>query len=177
MNPFSAKLNKALWAALEAGKGGDGDLRVALSKESAAGVLSLLFQTGFSGRAEIGLIGDHILTVKTSADGATWRNSLVVDPQWGMPGLPLAPAALSAPNLLINGGFALNQRGFGGGALANGTYGFDRWRAAAAGTSVSSPLVWSRSVQARSRSRSAEPQPWDLVADPAGRRLVGKPER
>ncbi|MFC5393083.1 phage tail protein [Bosea vestrisii] len=35
----------------------------------------------------------------------------------------------SRPNLLINGDFQLNQRGFAGGALASGAYGLDRWKA------------------------------------------------
>ena len=43
------KLNKALWAAKTMAEGGDGDLRYTLNKESAADVLSLLLQSGFSG--------------------------------------------------------------------------------------------------------------------------------
>jgi len=78
-NPFAAKLNNALWAAKTAAEGGDGDLRSKMSKESAADVLSLLMQTNFSGRAEIGLIGDDDLTVKVSADGSAWSTALVAD--------------------------------------------------------------------------------------------------
>ena len=78
-NPFVARLNKGLWTALEAGQGGDGDLRLTLNKESAADVLSLLFQSGWSGRAELGLIGDDALRLKVSADGGTWVEALVVD--------------------------------------------------------------------------------------------------
>jgi hypothetical protein len=48
-NPFSAKLNNALWVAKTVGEGGDGDLRYKLSKESAAKTLSLLYQDNFSG--------------------------------------------------------------------------------------------------------------------------------
>ena len=78
-NPFVAKLNKALWTALEAASGGDGDLRLTLNKEASAGVLSLLFQSGYGGRAELGLIGDDDLTLKVSADGTVWRSALSVD--------------------------------------------------------------------------------------------------
>ena len=78
-NPFVARVNKGLWTALEAGQGGDGDLRLTLNKESAADVLSLLFQSGWSGRAELGLIGDDALRLKVSADGGTWVEALVVD--------------------------------------------------------------------------------------------------
>ena len=79
VNPLSAKLNKALFAARGAAEGGDGDLRITLNKEAAGDVLSLLFQTGFSGRAEVGLIGDDRLAVKTSVDGSAWSAALVVD--------------------------------------------------------------------------------------------------
>jgi hypothetical protein len=71
-NPFAAKLNKALWTARPAAEGGDGDLRYTLNKETSADVLSLLFQSGWSGRAEIGLAGDNDLSIKVSADGANW---------------------------------------------------------------------------------------------------------
>lgn len=78
-NPFSAKLNTALWTAKTVSEGGDGDLRYTLNKESAADVLSLLFQTGFSGRLEIGLVGSDDLSVKVSQDGTNWRQALTVD--------------------------------------------------------------------------------------------------
>ena len=48
-NPFSAKLNKALWTAKTAAEGGDGDLRYTMNKETATDVLSLLMQTGLFG--------------------------------------------------------------------------------------------------------------------------------
>lgn len=49
---------------------------------------TLLFQTGFSGRAEMGLAGDDDFRVKVSADGATWRDALVVDRSTGVPRFP-----------------------------------------------------------------------------------------
>ncbi|MBJ7447641.1 MAG: DUF2793 domain-containing protein, partial [Brevundimonas sp.] len=78
-NPFAARVNKALWTARESGAGGDGDLRLTFNKEAASDVLSLLFQSGFSGRAELGLIGGDDLTLKVSADGTTWHEALSVD--------------------------------------------------------------------------------------------------
>ena len=78
-NPFAARVNKALWTALESGAGGDGDLRLTFNKETAGDVLSLLFQSEFSGRAELGLIGDDDLTLKVSADGTTWHEAMSVD--------------------------------------------------------------------------------------------------
>ncbi|MEJ0076022.1 MAG: DUF2793 domain-containing protein [Alphaproteobacteria bacterium] len=78
-NPFSAKLNNALWVAKTVAEGGDGDLRCKLSKESAAKTLSLLFQDNFSGRAEIGLTGDDDFHFKVSADGSSWLDAITID--------------------------------------------------------------------------------------------------
>ena len=78
-NPFPAKPNTALWTARTAAEGGDGDLRYTLNKEAAADVVSLLFQTGFSGRCEIGLVGTDALTLKVSPNGSTWVAALAVD--------------------------------------------------------------------------------------------------
>jgi hypothetical protein len=78
-NPFSVRLNNALWTALEAGSGGTGDLRLTLNKEAPGDVLSLLFQSGWSGRAELGLVGDDDLRLKVSADGSDWREVMAID--------------------------------------------------------------------------------------------------
>lgn len=94
-NPFAAKLNKALWTALTTAEGGTGDLRYTLNKQAAGNVLSLLFQSGFSGRAELGLTGDDDLHLKVSADGGTWREALRVDRATG--GLDFAAAEASVP--------------------------------------------------------------------------------
>lgn len=78
-NVVAARLNKALWTALETESGGDGDLRFTFNKQGASDVLSLLFQSGWGGRAELGLIGDDDLRLKVSADGGTWRDAFTVD--------------------------------------------------------------------------------------------------
>ncbi|MBA0348413.1 hypothetical protein D7Y52_06005 [Stenotrophomonas maltophilia] len=44
--------------------------------------------------------------------------------------------ARGGANMLINCGLPINQRGFAGGALAAGAYGYDRWKAGAGGCSV-----------------------------------------
>jgi hypothetical protein len=87
-NPLSAKLNNALWTARSVAEGGSGDLRYKLSKESASNTLSLLLQTNFSGRAEIGLAGDDDLRIKVSPDGASWLDALVVDKATGRIAFP-----------------------------------------------------------------------------------------
>jgi hypothetical protein len=81
--PFFARLNAALWTALESEEGGTDDLRVAFSKTVSGAVVSLAFQSAFSGRAELGLIGDDDLQLKVSADGATWKRAWAVDSATG----------------------------------------------------------------------------------------------
>ena len=53
--------------------------QVKVNKAGAADTASLLFQSGWSGRAEIGLAGNDDVAVKVSADGATWRDALTID--------------------------------------------------------------------------------------------------
>lgn len=49
---------------------------------------SLLFQTGFSGRAEMGCAGSDAFSVKVSDDGGIWRDAIVADPATGMVKFP-----------------------------------------------------------------------------------------
>lgn len=102
-NPFAAKLNNALWTARYDAEGGDGSLRYKLNKEDAADTLSLLFQTGWSGRAEIGLTGDDHLHVKVSADGSGWKDAVTIDNTTGHAGIagassPAAPLHIGDAN-------------------------------------------------------------------------------
>jgi hypothetical protein len=78
-NPFSARLNNILWVARALAEGGDGDLRWKMSKEGASNTLSMLFQTGFSGRAELGLTGDDDFHIKVSPNGSSWLDALSLD--------------------------------------------------------------------------------------------------
>jgi hypothetical protein len=99
-NPFAAKLNAALFAARTTAEGGSGDIRVSLNKQAATATGSLVFQTGWSGRAEIGLAGSDALAVKVSADGATWQTALSVTPASGAVATrDLLPAADNAHSL------------------------------------------------------------------------------
>lgn len=47
-----------------------------------------------------------------------------------------ALTSLAGDNLLINCGVPINQRGFAGGSLAAGAYGYDRWKAGSGGCNV-----------------------------------------
>jgi hypothetical protein len=97
-NSFSAKLNSELHAAKTIAEGGTGNIQVKLSKENAAKSASHLFQTNFSGRAELGLTGDDNLHLKVSADGASWIDALTFAAATGAAtfGAPAVTAASSA---------------------------------------------------------------------------------
>lgn len=112
------------------------DHRLKINKASAGNTASVLFQSNWSGRAEFGLAGDENFRVKVSPDGSAWHDAFSIDRASGAVALPGSPWA-AATNLLLNGDMAINQRGFAGGALAAGAYGFDRWKAAAGGASLS----------------------------------------
>ncbi|MET0527430.1 MAG: DUF2793 domain-containing protein, partial [Microvirga sp.] len=136
LNRLAAKLNAALFAALSVAEGGTGDLRFVLNKVGTANVLSQLYQRGFSGRAETGLVGNDDFSIRVSPDGAQWFDALVVDGKSGIASFPQGVANMPRPNLLINAAFRVNQRNFAGGALAAGVYGFDRWKAGPGGCTV-----------------------------------------
>jgi hypothetical protein len=94
INAFAAKLNSALWTARTEGEGGTGDLRYVMNKADGANVLSLLFQSGWSARAELGLIGDDDVVLKVSPDGDVWREAVRVDRHTGCLGFPVMDALL-----------------------------------------------------------------------------------
>ena len=59
------------------------DHRVTVNKAAAADTATLLFQSGWSGRAEIGLAGGDDLAIKVSADGSAWTTALAADAATG----------------------------------------------------------------------------------------------
>ncbi|MDX2158994.1 MAG: DUF2793 domain-containing protein [Hyphomicrobiaceae bacterium] len=113
---------------------GTGDMRVKVNKGAAARTASLMLQTSFSARAEIGLAGDDDFRLKVSPDGFAFRDAIVADRTSGHVALP---ATRKVDNFLVNGDFRINQRGFAGGALPAGAYGHDRWKADTGGASYS----------------------------------------
>lgn len=70
--------------------------QVKVNKSATTATASLLFQTGYSGRAEMGTTGDDDFHVKVSADGASWREAIVVNRSTGTVSLPNTPAQASA---------------------------------------------------------------------------------
>jgi hypothetical protein len=65
-----------------------GDHRLKINKNAAGDTASVLFQTGFSGRAEMGLAGDDDYCFKVSPDGAAWHEAITIDRNTGRVSLP-----------------------------------------------------------------------------------------
>lgn len=68
--------------------------QVKVNKATATDNAALLFQTGWSGRAEIGLAGTDALSIKVSGDGTTFTTALTADAATGRIS---APQGLLAP--------------------------------------------------------------------------------
>jgi hypothetical protein len=62
--------------------------QVKVNKALPADTASLLFQTGFSGRAEMGLAGNDDFSVKVSADGSTFNTAMQAEAATGAVTLP-----------------------------------------------------------------------------------------
>ncbi len=74
------------------------DHRLTINKAGAANTASMVFQSGWSGRAEMGLAGHDGFGIKVSDDGTNWHDALAVDPATGtvsMAQRPVATATLS----------------------------------------------------------------------------------
>ena len=54
-----------------------------INKAGLSDTASLLFQTNWTGHAEMGLAGDNAFSVKLSADGSAWTEALKFDPATG----------------------------------------------------------------------------------------------
>lgn len=73
---------------------GTGSLRLTANKASPAQTASLVFKTGWSGRAECGLAGSDSFSIKVSSDGMTWIEALLIDPVTGTVSLPATPGPI-----------------------------------------------------------------------------------
>lgn len=62
--------------------------QIKLNKNATGDTASILFQTGFSGRAEIGTTGDDSFHFKVSANGSSYIEAIVIDAASGRVNLP-----------------------------------------------------------------------------------------
>lgn len=99
------------------------DHRLKLNKQAAANTASLLFQTGFSGRAEMGLAGDDNFHFKVSPNGTTWNAAIDIDRSTGAVSFPnTASTGVSDGNkgdVTVGGGAWSVERS--GGAVGDGS--------------------------------------------------------
>ncbi len=76
------------------------DHRLSLNKASSVDTASLVFQSGRSGCAEIGLVGDETLSVRVSEDGNNWTTAVSIDDATGFVGVgsaaPIYPLTVTA---------------------------------------------------------------------------------
>ncbi|WP_349435383.1 hypothetical protein [Pararhizobium sp. A13] len=103
--------------------------QVKVNKVAAGDTASLLFQSGWSGRAEMGLTGSNDFPVKVSRDGSVWTAALSITGQGQvrMPQRPLVRATRDGGVLTPSSGsqtgfstLSINQGGFSLGAAVAG---------------------------------------------------------
>lgn len=95
--------------------------QVKVNKAAAAETAALLFQTGFSGRVEMGTAGSDDFALKVSADGAAWTEALKIDAATGIAtGAAVQAEAQDATpgRLLATGAFGLGGAAGQGGAAS-----------------------------------------------------------
>jgi hypothetical protein len=89
-NPFTARINSALWTAKPVVEGGTGSVLQVINKDAATNDAGFVFQTGYSAKAIVGTFGADAFRIAASSDGSTFKDALVVDP---------ASGAIAQPNL------------------------------------------------------------------------------
>ena len=87
INRFAAKTQAALFSYDDTAPG-KGSLQMKLNKSAASDTATLLFQSDWSGRAEMGLAGDDDFHFKVSPDGTAWREAIVIDRASGRAAFP-----------------------------------------------------------------------------------------
>ncbi|MDA5092816.1 DUF2793 domain-containing protein [Aliiroseovarius sp. KMU-50] len=73
--------------------------QIKVNKAASGDTASLLFQTNWSGRAEMGTTGSDDFEIKVSDDGSTFHQSLVADAASGKISFPSGVTGLTAPEL------------------------------------------------------------------------------
>ncbi|WP_374333026.1 DUF2793 domain-containing protein [Aestuariivirga sp.] len=88
------------------------DHRFKLNKNAAGDTGSLIYQTNWSGRAEMGLTGSDDFRINVSGDGAQWKTALVVDRASGAVSLPNTPPVVAPAGVLYAQSLAAQGPGF-----------------------------------------------------------------
>ena len=94
-----------------------GGHQVKVNKAADSDTASLLFQSGWTGHAEMGLAGDNSFSIKVSADGSEWSIPLKIDPASDVQiNAPVVGSAVQADNLDASAGRLMKTGAFGLGA-------------------------------------------------------------
>ncbi|MFP5076925.1 DUF2793 domain-containing protein [Rhizobium sp. YIM 134829] len=93
--------------------------RLTLNKAAAGDTASLIYQTGYSGRAEMGLAGSDEFAIKISPNGADWLTALTIGAA-GQVRTPLRPFARATRNAGIQTPANNALTGFSTLSIANG---------------------------------------------------------
>ena len=99
------------------------DHRLVINKATPADTATILYQSDFSGRAEMGLSGENDFSFKVSPDGASWLDALRIDASdarvtvAAMSAESIAGAAVTQSDVDTTGGRLLKVGDFGIGAI------------------------------------------------------------
>lgn len=119
--------------------------QVKINKAGASETASLLFQSGWSGRAEMGLAGSEDFAIKVSADGTAWTEALRLDRADGRMrltgALALGPGTAAAPALAFDGDEDTGVLRPGADRLALATGGVQRMEVTTATVQVNLPVT------------------------------------
>lgn len=88
--------------------------QIKVNKAGVSDTASLLFQTNWSGRAEMGLAGNDDFSIKTSADGSSWTTALTLN---AASGTASGAAVQNAPDDVTPGRLMRADYGYGPGNL------------------------------------------------------------
>ncbi|MBB4006559.1 DUF2793 domain-containing protein [Allorhizobium taibaishanense] len=91
-----------------------GDMRLKLNKAGQGNTATLLYQSNWQGRAEMGLAGSDQFSLKVCNDAGNWTTALLVtgDGYVTQPARPAARAELNSPSLAISSGMLTGFNGF-----------------------------------------------------------------
>lgn len=78
-NRLAVVANGVSFSGSASGAGATGDMRVTVNRAAPSATASIVFQTGWSGRAELGIAGNDNLSVRQSPDGQAWATTLTMD--------------------------------------------------------------------------------------------------
>jgi hypothetical protein len=141
------------------------DHRLVINKAGAGETGAVVFQSGFSGRAEMGLAGNNDWSIKVSPDGGTWTDALRIAADTGLArGEAVQTHATDsmAGRLMVTGAFGLGglvpligDIGVTDGSIATGFY---RYQTSNGSNGAPAPITTAHMLHSRRGSSGGEVQ-------------------